>query len=176
MEYEKAYNDLIARINEVKEKPSLCMKDKHHYNGYVETGIRDALDYIVNPETEDESIRETLANLIVADINELIKSADSRTYFSGVKEYLEDVRQFAYNKGLVDAKEKQKEQKPGDEDRYMEGYKQAEKDTIERAIQWLITHADDYIVDMEVSRYKPSKLHVGGMCWEDLKKAMEDEQ
>ena len=106
MEYEKKYNDLIARINEVKEKPSLCMKDKHHYNGYVETGIRDALDYIINPESEDESIRETLANLIVADINELIKSADSRTYFSGVKEYLEDIRQFAYNKGLVDAKER----------------------------------------------------------------------
>lgn len=58
---------------------------------------------------------------------------------------------------------------------YQEGYEQAEKDTIERAIQWLITHADDYIVDMEVSRYKPSKLHVGGMCWEHLKQAMEKE-
>lgn len=61
-------------------------------------------------------------------------------------------------------------------DGYKEGYEQAEKDTIERAIQWLIAHADDYIVDMEVSRYKPSKLHVGGMCWEHLKKAMEDEK
>lgn len=58
---------------------------------------------------------------------------------------------------------------------FIKGYEQAEKDTIERAIQWLITHADDYIVDMEVSRYKPSKLHVGGMCWEHLKQAMEKE-
>lgn len=58
---------------------------------------------------------------------------------------------------------------------YENGYEQAEKDTIERAIQWLITHADDYIVDMEVSRYKPSKLHIGGMCWEHLKQAMEEE-
>lgn len=61
------------------------------------------------------------------------------------------------------------------EEAYQDGYEQAEKDTIERAIQWLIAHADDYIVDMEVSRYKPSKLIVGGMCWENLKKAMEDE-
>lgn len=58
---------------------------------------------------------------------------------------------------------------------YQEGYEQAEKDTIERAIQWLIAHADDYIVDMEVNIYKPSKLHVGGMCWEHLKIAMEEE-
>lgn len=66
MDYEKAYNDLIARINEAKEKPSLCMKDKHHYNGYVETGIRDALDYIINPETEDERIRTRLIALVEA--------------------------------------------------------------------------------------------------------------
>lgn len=56
---------------------------------------------------------------------------------------------------------------------YIKGYEQAEKDTIERVIQWLTAHADDYIVDMEVSRYKPSNLHVGGMCWEHLKQAME---
>lgn len=108
MDYEKEYNDLIARINAVKNTPKIGMKGKHHYDGYVESGIRDALDYILNPESEDETIRETLAKLIVADINELIKSADSRAYFQGVKEYLEDVRQFAYNKGLVDAAEKQK--------------------------------------------------------------------
>lgn len=59
---------------------------------------------------------------------------------------------------------------------FVKGYEWAEKDTIERAIQWLITHADDYIVDMEVSRYKPSNLHVGGMCWEHLRKAMEEER
>ena len=58
---------------------------------------------------------------------------------------------------------------------YIKAYEQAKKDTIERVIQWLIAHADDYIVDIEVSRYKPSKLHVGGMCWEHLKQAMEEE-
>ena len=58
---------------------------------------------------------------------------------------------------------------------FIRGYEQGEKDTIERAIQWLIANADDYIVDIEVSRYKPSKLIVGGMCWENLKKAMEEE-
>ena len=58
---------------------------------------------------------------------------------------------------------------------FVAGYKEAEKDTLERAIQWLIIHADDYIVDMEVSRYKPSNLHVGGMCWEHLKQVMEEE-
>lgn len=58
---------------------------------------------------------------------------------------------------------------------FEKGYEQAEKDTIERAIQWLIAHADDYIVNMEVSRYKPSNLHIGGMCYEHLKQAMEEE-
>jgi len=57
---------------------------------------------------------------------------------------------------------------------FEKGYDQAEKDMIEMAIQWLIAHVDDYIVDMEANIYKPSKLHVGGMCWEDLKKAMEE--
>lgn len=58
---------------------------------------------------------------------------------------------------------------------FRQGYEQAEKDTIERAITWLIDHVDDYIGDLEVSRYKPPKLHVGGACWDDLKRFMEEE-
>ena len=60
MNYEKAYNDLIARINAVKNAPKIDMIGKHHYDGYVESGIRDALNYILNPESEDERIRKTL--------------------------------------------------------------------------------------------------------------------
>ena len=57
------------------------------------------------------------------------------------------------------------------------GYKQAEKDTIERAISWLKEHANKYIVDVGVGYGENSRnveLIVGGMCWEHLKKALED--
>lgn len=56
------------------------------------------------------------------------------------------------------------------------GYEQAEKDTIERAIAWLKEKAKDYIVDLTPTYPDaPSNIIVGGMCWEDLKKAMEEE-
>lgn len=56
------------------------------------------------------------------------------------------------------------------------GYKQAEKDTIERAIAWLKEHANDYIVDLTPTYPDaPVNIIVGGMCWEDLKKAIEEE-
>lgn len=62
---------------------------------------------------------------------------------------------------------------------YMQGYEQAEKDTIERAISWLKEHTNDYIVDIGVGYGENGRnveLIVGGMCWEHLKKAMEDEE
>ena len=97
--FEKRYNEALGWMRKIY--PTLTganKEDAEHYFPELK-------------ESEDERIRETLANLIVADINELIKSADSGAYFQGVKEYLEDVRQFAYNKGLVDAMEKQKDAK-----------------------------------------------------------------
>jgi len=62
---------------------------------------------------------------------------------------------------------------------YQEGYEQAEKDTLERAIEWLRENANKYIVDIGVGyggNGRNVELIVGGMCWEDLKKAMEDEK
>lgn len=60
---------------------------------------------------------------------------------------------------------------------YRAGYEQAEKDTIERAIAWLKEKAKDYIVDLTPTYPDaPSNIIVGGMCWEDLKKAMEEEE
>lgn len=62
---------------------------------------------------------------------------------------------------------------------FVKGYEQAEKDTIERAISWLKEHANDYIVDIGVGYGENGRnveLIVGGMCWEHLKKAMEDEE
>lgn len=60
---------------------------------------------------------------------------------------------------------------------YIRAYEQAEKDTIERAISWLKEHANEYIVDVGVGYGENGRnveLIVGGMCWEHLKKAMED--
>lgn len=58
---------------------------------------------------------------------------------------------------------------------FQEGYELAEKDTIERAVKWLKEHADKYIVDLTPTYPDaPVNIIVGGMCWEDLKKAMEE--
>ena len=60
---------------------------------------------------------------------------------------------------------------------YRAGYEQAEKDTIEKAVAWLKEHANEYIVDLTPTYPDaPVNIIVGGMCWEDLKKAMEEEE
>ena len=62
-------------------------------------------------------------------------------------------------------------------DGYQQGYEQAEKDTIERAIAWLKEHANNYIVNITESYPDaPFQAKIGGKCWEDLIKAMEEEQ
>ena len=115
MEYEKKYNDLISRINAVKNTPKIGMKGKHHYNGYVETGIRDALDYILNPESEDERIRTRLIALVEAFCQGEYKN-EMLAYLEHLQEYIDEIRQYAYNKGLVDAKEKQQPAEWSEED------------------------------------------------------------
>ena len=53
-------------------------------------------------------------------------------------------------------------------------YEQAEKDTIERTVEWLKVHAKDYIVNMTGSYPDaPFDAIIGGECWDELKKAME---
>lgn len=55
-------------------------------------------------------------------------------------------------------------------DYYIEGYEQAEKDTIERAMEWIKTHWREYIIGPDAD---------GCICfghWEnDFRKAMEEE-
>ena len=59
---------------------------------------------------------------------------------------------------------------------YRAGYEQAEKDTIERAIAWLKANAVNYIYNYTDSYPDaPFRATIGGKCWEDLKKAMEEE-
>ena len=59
---------------------------------------------------------------------------------------------------------------------FQQGYEQAEKDTIERAVEWLKVHAEDYIVNMTGSYPDaPFNAIIGGKCWDELKKAMEEE-
>lgn len=60
---------------------------------------------------------------------------------------------------------------------FVAGYEQAEKDTIERAVAWLKEHADNYIVDLTPTYPDaPVNIIIGGMCWEDLKKALKEDQ
>lgn len=62
---------------------------------------------------------------------------------------------------------------------FQEGYELAEKDTLERVILWLKNNANKYIVDIGLGygeHGRNMELIVGGKCWEDLKKAMEEEQ
>lgn len=59
---------------------------------------------------------------------------------------------------------------------YAQGYEQAEKDTIERAIAWLKENANNYIVDLTPTYPDaPANIIVGGMCWEHLKTFLENE-
>ena len=60
---------------------------------------------------------------------------------------------------------------------FQQGYVQAEKDIIKRAVAWLKEHANEYIVDLTPTYPDaPVNIIVGDMCWEDLKKAMEEEE
>lgn len=59
---------------------------------------------------------------------------------------------------------------------FQEGYEQAEKATIERAIAWLKEHANDYIVDLTPTYPDaPVNIIVGGRCWDDLKDYLKNE-
>lgn len=62
-------------------------------------------------------------------------------------------------------------------DIYIRAYEQAEKDIIERAVAWLKDNAEKYIAQTTESYPDaPFKAIIGGKCWEDLKKAMEEEE
>ena len=55
------------------------------------------------------------------------------------------------------------------------GYMQAQKDTIERMVEWLKVHAKDYIVNMTGSYPDaPFDAIIGEECWDELKKEMEN--
>lgn len=58
---------------------------------------------------------------------------------------------------------------------FYDGYRQAEKETIEKAVAWLKKNVNNYIVNStETYSDAPFEASVGGMCWEHLKKAMEE--
>lgn len=58
---------------------------------------------------------------------------------------------------------------------FRKAYEQGQKETIERAIEWLKEHAEDYIVNMTPSYPDaPFDAIIGGNCWVDLKQAMEE--
>ena len=55
---------------------------------------------------------------------------------------------------------------------FVKGYEQAEKDIIERVVEWLQGHSNDYIFrDVYMGK---EELKISSQIFEDLKKAMED--
>lgn len=66
--------------------------------------------------------------------------------------------------------------RPYQREGFIKGYEQAEKDTIERLVSWLIKNVDYYIGSKEVSGCLPIKYHVSCACWADLKAFIEEEQ
>lgn len=59
---------------------------------------------------------------------------------------------------------------------YIRAYEQAEEDILDKAIGWLKIHADNYILNLTESfPDAPFKAKIGGKCWDDLIKAMEEE-
>lgn len=60
---------------------------------------------------------------------------------------------------------------------FQKAYEQAEKDTIERCVAWLKDNANKYIVDLtETYPDAPVNIIVGGMCWEDLIKYLNNNE
>ncbi len=59
-----------------------------------------------------------------------------------------------------------------DREAFCKGYEQAEKDTIERAVDWLNGRSNDYIFrDVYMGK---EELKISSQMFDDLRKAMED--
>jgi hypothetical protein len=58
-------------------------------------------------ESEDERIRKEIIESIKGNMS-VVHKEQCLAYLERQKEYIDDIRQYAYNKGLVDAEEKQK--------------------------------------------------------------------
>lgn len=84
--------------------------------------------FIITPEpelSEDERIRKAIGAAICGTTAENVLEAngvrltDALTYLEKQKEYIEDIRQYAYNKGLVDAEGKHQPVEWSEEDEKM---------------------------------------------------------
>lgn len=152
--------------------------------------IRDAFSQIIddiagNPDWSDA------ASAVSADLGALERELEGKVVSPGksleeaAEEYSKRVSDGHNYRdltcGFIAGAEWQASQMPMPEDTVLfnkgvaEGRRLEREDILERAITWLKENADKYIVDMEVSRYKPPKFHIGGKCWEHLKQAMEEE-
>lgn len=112
MDYEKAYNEALGWMRKI-------------YPTLTGTNKEDAEHYFPElKESEDEMIRKEIIEFINwsdsygamrADFHQ--KNCPERwiAYLEKQKEYLDDIRQYAYNKGLVDAKQKSAEWSEEDE-------------------------------------------------------------
>ena len=65
-------------------------------------------------ESEDEKIRKEITAVVDAFVAGKSRKERMLAWLENQKEYIEDIRQYAYNKGLVDAEEKQKPSTPED--------------------------------------------------------------
>lgn len=58
---------------------------------------------------------------------------------------------------------------------YAEGFKKAEKETIERAVIWLKENVSQHIMGVGIGLHEPMDYFVPDFVWEDFKKAMVEE-
>ena len=106
MDYEKAYKDALERARKVKH-------DVQSIGCSMNTDMLGVI-FPELAESEDEKIRNIIRKvLITANDGDLQTLGDDElnrclAWLENQKEYIDDIRQYAYNKGLVDAEEKQK--------------------------------------------------------------------
>ena len=117
MNYERKYNEALSWMHEIY--PTLKAADKE-----------DAEHYFPElKESEDERIRKWILDGLDFYSDAIGAPEDHKkaiAYLERQKEYIEDIRQYAYNKGLVDAAERQQPAEWSEED--------------EMHLNWVIEH------------------------------------
>lgn len=59
---------------------------------------------------------------------------------------------------------------------FQEGYEQAEKDTIERAVAWLKENTSKHIMGIGIGIDEPMDYFIPDFVWEEFRKAMEEQK
>ena len=118
MDYEKAYKDIVSKITQIYNYPKSAVKEGTYFNGYVESGIRDAMEALIPFESEDETFARIVLDLPFkheADYKFVRAYLEKQKEQTGKKWIYEDDYKAQldaeYQQGLEDGR---KEQKPAE--------------------------------------------------------------